>query len=154
MTVNTANGVTISIGTTVVCTTVMEYEADSYIEIGEVEDGGQVGDEAASITFAALKDARMRKFKGPYDAGTMAVVCGADTTDEGQEALVAAVATKFNYNIRVTLADPTTFTGDPTVLYFAAQVMGERRNIGNVSNIIKRTFNLGVNTAILEVAPT
>lgn len=154
MTVNTAAGVTIAIGTTIVCTSLIQFEADTYTVIGEVEDGGQVGDEAASITFAALSDSRLRKFKGPYDAGTMAVVCGADTEDDGQEALVAAVATKFNYNFRVTLADPTTLTGQPTTLYFAAQVMGERRNIGNVSNIIKRTFNLGVNTAILEVLPT
>jgi hypothetical protein len=152
--VNTAGGVDIAIGTTVVCTTLAQYEADTYVSIGEVEDGGQVGDEAASVPFTSLANSRTQKYKGPYDAGTMAVVCGSVTNDPGQIALTEAVATKFNYNFCVTLADPVTLTGEPTTLYFSAQVMSERRNIGTASNIIKRTFNLGINTAITEVAPT
>jgi len=154
MSVNTAEGVTVAIGTTLAATTLMQYESDVYTVLGECEDAGQVGDEAQLISFTALADGRTRKFKGPYDAGTMAIVCGADTLDPGQLAMVAAVATKFNYNFRVTLADPTSLTGEPTTLYFSGQVASERWNIGNVSNIIKRTFNVAVNTPILVVDPT
>jgi hypothetical protein len=32
--------------------------------------------------------------------------------------------------------------------------MSKRRNVGNVSNIVKYTFNVAINTAILEVAAT
>jgi hypothetical protein len=84
----------------------------------------------------------------------MAIVCGADSLDAGQLALAAAEGTKLNYNFKVSLADQRTISGQPTYLYFSAMVMGDRRNIGNVSNIIKRTYNLGVNTAILETAPS
>lgn len=154
MTVNTAGGSRLFIGTTLDATTLVEFQGDSYIEVGEVEDAGQVGDESAPITFTTLKDGRVRKFKGPRDAGTMTVVCGADSSDEGQAAMIAAEGTIFDYNFMVTLNDMLTLNGDPTTLFFRAKVMGKRRNIGNVSNVVKYNFNLGVDSAILEVAAT
>lgn len=154
MTINTAGGVRLFIGSAPASATLPDFEADSYVEIGEVEDAGQVGDESAQITFTSLKDSRVRKLKGPRDAGTMTVVCGADTTDEGQDALIAAEATVFDYNFKVMLNDQLTLSGVPTTLYFAAKVMSKRRNIGNVSNVVRYTFNLGVNSAIFEVNAT
>lgn len=159
MTINTAHGVDIAIGPVITIhplnpPILSDYEGLSYISLGEVEDGGQVGDESTAVTFTALADGRTRKLKGPRDAGTMAIVCGADTTDEGQDAFVAAEATIFDYAIQVTLNDQVTLSGMPTVLYFAGKVMSKRRNIGNVSNVVRYTFNLAVNTAILEIAAT
>lgn len=155
--ISAAGGVTVEIGTANTlgtATMLADFEADSYIEISEVEDGGQLGDESASITFTGLKDGRVKKLKGPRDAGTLALVCGALPNDPGQDAAVAAQLTKFDYNFRITLNDALELGGTGTVLYFFAQVMGDRRNIGNVSNVVKRTFNLGVNSAIFEVAAT
>lgn len=152
--VNPAGGVLIAIGSTVVCTDLAEYQADSYVNIGFVEDGGQFGDESKPIEFTALSDARVEKFKGPRDAGTMSLVCGDDPTDPGQGIVEAAQLQKFNYNFRVTLNDAVTLSGDPSTHYFAAKVMGERRNVGNVMNIVKRTFNLAINSAIFETLPT
>ncbi len=152
--ITTAGGVTVEVGTTVECITLADYEADSYVEVAEVEDAGQIGDESATITFTALKDGRVQKLKGPRDAGTVALVCGALPNDPGQDALVAAEATIYNYNFRVTLNDALELGGTGTVLYFSAKVMSKRRNIGNVSNVVKYTFNLGINTAILEVPAT
>ena len=151
--ISTAGGVNLSIGGAVVLVpnappTLMEYEAQSYVDLGEVEDGGQVGDESSTISFTSLKDGRVRKLKGPRDAGTMAVVCGEDNTDEGQAAMIAAEETVYDYYFRVEFNDPATVGGDGSIFYFAAKVMGDRTNIGNVSNVIKRTFNLGVNTPI------
>jgi hypothetical protein len=156
MSVNSAGGVNFAIGgvDATLLMTLMQYEAESYISLGEVEDAGQFGDESTSISFTALKDSRTRKFKGPRDAGTMAVVCGADSTDDGQDAMVAAEATKFDYVFQVTLNDALTLSGTPTVCYFSGKVMSKRRNVGNVSNIVKYTFNVAINTAILEVAAT
>jgi hypothetical protein len=157
--ISTAGGVTLAIGGAVVLDPLnppilSDYTSESYVEIDEVEDGGQVGDESSSITFTSLLDGRVRKLKGPRDAGTMAVVVGRDGTDEGQSALQAAETTVYDYFFRVVFNDPATVGGDPTTYYFCAKVMGERTNIGNVSNVIKQTFNLGVNTAITVVAPT
>jgi hypothetical protein len=159
MGISTAGGVLLAIGPYIDLNpeappSLATYEAQSYLNIGEVEDGGQVGDESSVINFTSLQDARVRKFKGPRDAGTMAIVCGADSTDEGQQELINAEQTKWDYYFRVILNDQMTLSGHGTTLYFCAKVMGDRRNIGNVMNVIKRTFNLGVNTAITEVLAT
>lgn len=154
MTINTAGGVRLYIGTTQEAETLADFEGDSYIEVGEVEDAGEVGDESEQITFTALKDGRTRKLKGPRDAGTMAIVCGDDTSDEGQAALDAAEQTIYDYNIKLTLNDALTLSGTPTAIYFRAKVMSRRRNIGNVSNVVRKAFNLGINSAIIEVPAT
>lgn len=154
MTINTAGGSRFFIGTTVPADTLVEFEADSYIEVGEVEDLGELGDEAEQITFTALKDGRVRKLKGPRDAGTMAVVCGADSSDEGQVAMIAAEASPLDFNFMVLLNDQLTISGTPTTLFYRGKVMSKRRNIGNVSNVVRYNFNVGVNSAVLEVAPT
>lgn len=156
MTVNTAAGSRLFIGTTAGDSnnTLADYEADSYVEVGEVEDLGQFGDQSQTITFATLKDGRVRKFKGPRDAGDMAVVCGADSSDDGQAAAIAAEATPFAYNIKVMLNDALTISGTPTTIYFRAKVMSKRRNVGNVSNVVKYDFTLAVDSALTEVAAT
>jgi hypothetical protein len=152
MTVNTAGGVTLAIGSTTEFTDIAGYESDSWTDVNEIEDGGQFGDEAAAINFTALADGRVRKFKGPRDAGTQTLVCGDDP--KGQLLMLAAERTKFDYNIRVTLNDAITLGGDPSVHYFRAKVMSARRNVGNVSNVVKITYALGINSAILETLPT
>lgn len=156
--VSTAGGVLIAIGSSVAgsppVVTLDEYEAESWVNIGQIEDGGQYGDEVAEINFTALEDGRVRKFKGPYNAGNQTVVTGASTTDEGQTALVAAVATKWDYMFRVTLNDATDEFGEPTISYFCAKVMSERRNIGTVMNVVKRNFILAIDTPITEVEAT
>jgi hypothetical protein len=154
MTVNTAGGSRYFIGTTAPADTIEEFEADSYIEVGEVEDLGEIGDEAEQITFTALKDGRVRKMKGPRDAGTQAIVCGADSSDEGQAAMIEAEASPLDYNMMVILNDQLTLSGTPTVLFYRGKVMSKRRNIGNVSNVVRYNFNVGVNTEILEVMAT
>ena len=114
-------------------------------------DNGQVPGPARKRT---LPPSRRSHNPRPRDAGTQAIICGADSLDEGQDALVAAEGTPFDYNFRLTLNDPATLNGHGTILYYSGKVMSKRRNVGNVSNVVKYTFNIGINTAILEVAPT
>lgn len=154
MTINTAGGSRFFIGTTADAEDLAEFEADSYVEVGEVEDLGEIGDEAEEITFTALKDGRVRKLKGPRNAGTQAIVCGADDSDEGQAAMIAAEASPLDFNMMVILNDQLTISGSPTVLFYRGKVMSKRRNIGNVSNVVRYNFNVGVNTAIIEVPAT
>jgi hypothetical protein len=157
MTVNTAGGVTLFIGDAVLnplTATLASLDAETYIEVGEVEDAGQVGDESADISFTALLDARTRHFKGARNAGVMTVVVGHDSTDEGQEALINAEATTWDYAFKVQLNDATSLTGEGTIFYFAAKVMSKRINIGNVANVVKATYQLAVDTALFFVAPT
>lgn len=131
-----------------------DYQADSYVEIGEIEDGGEFGDASDPITFTSLSDSRVRKFKGPRDAGTQTIVVGDDPTDEGQVALEAAEAENLNYNFKVVLNDKLTLGGENSTHYFIGQVMSKRRNIGNANNVVKRTFAIGINSAITSTDPT
>ena len=133
---------------------IAEFVQDSYIEVGEIEDMGEIGDEAETITFTSLQDGRVRKFKGPRDAGTTAIVVGRDITDEGQAAMEAAEGQTFDYNIKIELNDAITLGGDNTVQYFRAKVGSKRQNIGNASNIVRKTFNLLINSSIVEEAAT
>lgn len=132
----------------------VEYETHSYIEVGEVENLGEIGDESQVVTFASLADGRMRKLKGVRDAGTLNVVCGYDATDAGQDAMVAAEAQPLNYAFKIELNDPVTLGGTPTIIYFYGQVLSKRRNIGDVNNVVRYNFNVGVNSALTEVDPT
>lgn len=154
MTVNTAAGTRVYIGGTTPCVTLVAYQALTWVEIGEVEDGGEFGDESSAVNFTALKDARTRKFKGPRDAGTMAISVGDDPNDVGQIALAAAEQSPLDYNIKVLLNDQITPTGHGSEHYFAGKIMSRRKNVGGVSNVVKGRYSVGINTGIVENLPT
>lgn len=156
MTVNTASGAKLYIGGTNSNrdSVLADYVADSYIEVGEIEDLGEFGDESERITFTALSDGRVRKFKGPRDAGEMPIVVGDDPTDEGQVAMEAAEASPLDYNFKVELNDALTIGGTDSVHYFIGKVFSKRRNVGNASNVVRRNFAVGINSAITSVDPT
>jgi hypothetical protein len=149
-----ARGSRIFIGTTIEATDLQEFEADSYVEVGEVENLGEYGDESERVTFTALADGRTRSLKGPRDAGVMNVVCGSDSTDEGQTAMKEAEAEPFNFNFRVELNDRLTIDGTPTISFFRGQVMSKRRNVGTASDVVRHNFQVAINSEIIDVDPT
>lgn len=154
--VNTASGAKLYIGGTNSNreSTLADYEADSYVEVGEIEDLGEFGDESDRINFTALSDGRTRKFKGPRDAGDMTIVVGDDPTDQGQVALEAAEGQALDYNFKVELNDKLTIGGDNSTHFFIGKVFSKRRNVGNASNVVKRNFVIGINSAITDTDPT
>lgn len=156
MAVNTAAGVKLYIGSANSNreSVIGDYEADSYIEVGEVEDLGEFGDESELINFTALSDGRTRKFKGPRDAGTMPIVVGDDPTDEGQIAMEAAEASPLDFNFKVELNDAVTLGGDNSKHYFIGKVASKRRNVGQANNVVRRNFTVAINSAITTTDAT
>lgn len=156
MSVNTASGAKLFIGNANANrnTTLEEFQADSYIEIGEIEDLGEFGDESERIKFTALSDGRTRTFKGPRDAGEMTLIVGDDPSDEGQVALEAAEATPFDYNFRVELNDAVTLGGENSTHYFIGKVFSKRRNVGAANNVVRRNFAIGINSGIRSTDPS
>lgn len=154
--VNTAAGAKLFIGgpNSNRSSVLADYQADSYVEVGEVEDLGEFGDESEAVNFTALSDGRTRKFKGPRDAGTMTLVVGDDPTDEGQIAMEAAEAQPLDYNFYVELNDKLTLGGENSRHYFIGKVMAKRRNVGQANNVVRRNFTIGVNSAITDTDPT
>ncbi|WP_427023040.1 phage tail tube protein [Aureimonas ureilytica] len=141
------------IGTSAAAKTLSEYKADLNpgTEILEVEDFGQFGDTANEVTGTAVGDRRVQKFKGSLNAGTIALVCFKDNQDPGQLALKAAQKSDLDFNFHVVLNDKPTAAGAPTEFYFRGKVMSSSDNVGNVDNLTRTTFNIGINSEILEL---
>lgn len=163
MAVSTASGSKISIGSTEIPPNMENisdpaalaiFEADSYIEIGEVENLGEYGDQSEDVTFASLNDSRTRHYKGTRDAGVLPLTVGDDAADEGQIALIAAEASHLDYNFRVELNNAQTLSGDNELNYFYGKVMSKRRNVGDVNNVIRGNYAIGINSRIVVVEPT
>lgn len=156
MSVQSASGCKFYIGpSNSVATTEAAYDALSYTEVGEIENIGEFGDAIKQIDFTALADARVRKFKGSKDAGTITIDFGLDPDDTGQAALETArdetSAALEEYAFKVELNDsPGT---NPTTYYFRGLVLEAGKvNIGTVDNIIRSRAMVAINSAIVEKA--
>lgn len=154
MAISTGSGVILAIGTTASAPSLAQFQADSYTNVGEVEDLGEFGDESEEVRFTSLTDGRVRKLKGPRDAGTIQVVCGDDDNDVGQLEMLAAEANTLDYNFRITLNNKQTLGGTNGIQYFRGKVMSKRLQVGQANNVLRRRFNVGINSAIVEVAST
>ena len=156
MTVNTAQGSKLFIGGNgAQPVDNAAWAALTWVEVGEVENFGEIGDESRVGNFTAVADARTRKLKGPFDAGTLNIVVGKDPNNAGQTAMKAAKDSKFDYNFKIQLADAVTpSTGTPTLIYFRGIVQSNRDNIGAVDNVVRTTYSIGVNIKPIEVPAT
>ena len=149
--ITTATGAKIFIGPSVAASaadTLTELKALTYVEIGLVESLGEFGDEASAVTFAALGDGRIRKAKGARDAGMMAITVAHTPEDTGQAAIEAAEQTNNNYAFKVVLPDSPANDWSDTTIYFRGLVMSRRKNIGTNDNVIRNTYNVGVNSEL------
>lgn len=123
-----------------------------WLEVEEKENLGELGDTAETIAFQTIGRNRVRKLKGPRNAGAQTVVCGRDALDDGQEALIAAEGTDFNHPFKIVLADARTASYTDSVLYYAGLVMSRPTNLGPANQVTTRTFNIEINSSVLEVA--
>lgn len=155
MAVQTAAGSKIHIGPVADATvdTALEFEALIYTEVEETESLAVFGDTVSEVTFTALNDRRVRKFKGSFNAGTIAVVMGRDAAAVGQAAFIAALASDQDYAFKVTLADAGPGSpSSPTTFYFRGKVMSYETDINNAENVVRANASVAINSAIIEVA--
>lgn len=154
MSITTASGAKIFIGPAqaVEPANAAAYQALAWVEVKEVETLGEFGDESSSVDFAAIGDGRVRKLKGARDAGTIELTCGRDPLDAGQLAIKAAEKTKFQYAFKIVAADAPTEEYNDSEYYFLGLVMSARENYGENDNVVRTTFNIGINTAITEIS--
>jgi hypothetical protein len=130
------------------------YAGLTWTEIGNVDSVGEYGDEAAEVTANVLGQGRTKVMKGVRNAGGMSLVVNRDDGDTGQAAMVAAELTKFTYPFKVVYPNRLNATGTDGVDYFIGLVMSKRVSGGQVDSIVRRTFNVRVNSKVTEVAPT
>lgn len=154
----TAAGCRFFIGTKSGADTEALYKADTYVEVGEIEDLGEFGDTFSSVTFTSLRDGRVRKYKGTADAGDLTLTLGLDNGDKGQAALDKAHKDRArgDYNVKATLDD-----GDPdatppilpTTFYMRGKVMNNTVAPGAADNVVRRNVTVAINSEILEILP-
>ncbi|WP_288437300.1 hypothetical protein [uncultured Pseudomonas sp.] len=151
---NTAAGCRFYLGTKKAAATQTEFEGDTYVEVGEIEDLGEFGDTFSTVNFTSLKDGRVRKYKGTADAGDMNLTIGLDNGDAGQTAIKTAHKdrAKGDYNVKVTLNDAPD-GGKPTTFYFRGKVMNNTVAPGAADNVVRRNVTVAINSDVLEILP-
>lgn len=157
MTVKTSAGVTLLIGpahnvsygedAAGIAAAILALKALTYVEIGEVEDAGELGDEASTSDFTALANRRKRKIKGTFDAGSQSITLGEDPKDAGQAAVKAALRSDSNFAVQVDY-------GDGSSDFYLVQVLSFRKQIGTAESIRKAAVSFAINSAVYEdIAP-
>ncbi len=94
--VSTAAGATLAIGTTAA-----NGATDTFITVGEVTQIPEFGRVYNTVKYSPLSSRGVKKFKGSFDDGSVAVEMGKDLTDAGQAARLLARDTDFDYNFKV-----------------------------------------------------
>jgi hypothetical protein len=117
------------------------------VEVSFIESLGNFGKVFQLVTFQAVADGRMFKYKGGFDPGSFQVTVGMDLTDPGQ-ALLQSYGDSLNQN---TYPFKMLFNGaDPTVqaVFFGGKVLSFAPQTGSVNNVVKAAINVAVNTSI------
>lgn len=158
MAFDTAFGSTLAISTTATNTTdtanQAAFESLAYTAIGEVESIGAMGDSYTPVTFTDLATGRVRKRKGSADAGDVQVVVAFDGADAGQTAVRTALASQGNaYAFRRQFNDGSDGSPSaPTTEYAVGYVMSGPIEVGSTDNVIRQTFTIAIDGAIVTVA--
>lgn len=86
-------------------TTALDGLTDTYIEVAGIESIPEFGRAFNEVTFTPLADRGVQKYKGSFNDGSVAVPLAKNLSDAGQAALVAGLATDFDYNFKVEAND-------------------------------------------------
>jgi len=144
MAITTSSGAKVYIGPVTSATTLSALAALSYTEIKRVESIGEIGPQSQDVPFTPL-DGDVQHLKGVTDNGSTVIVCARDPLDPGQIAAEAAAATKFEYALKIVLADGADANDTDTVIYVRGPVMSSRRNIGGGNQVTIVTYTVGNN---------
>ena len=131
------------------------FSAITYVEVGAIIDLGEVGDQSQEITLDLIDRQRLIRLKGTRDGGTMQIVVAADEGAEaGQEDMIEAEATAYDYAFKIELDDAPATGSDPTptTIEFLGQVMSKRLSLGTANNVVQATYVVAVNTNQLLTA--
>jgi len=136
-------GTTISIAPLVASYDVPTFSALTWVPIGEVVDLPAFGQDYTEIKVLSLGNRQVRKLKGSYDNGNLALKINFDGADAGQASVLAASTSDSAYSFKIVMQQGQ-------VRYFTALVMSDMLNIGNVDSIVQAEVKLGINGAILS----
>lgn len=152
MTIFATAGAKLFIGTEIDVTndlTENSFTGQTYVEIGEIEGLGSIGDASEPVNFDSIQSSRRKKIKGVRDAGTMELVMGIDYADPGQLALIAAETEDHNYAFKLVLNDAPA-GGTPSERKFGAIVGSASEAYDAANNVMKLNASLWVNSNVVR----
>ena len=127
-----------------------DFTAQTWVEIGEIEGLGNLGDTADTIDFTSVSDSRKRLRKGSRSGGTMEIVCGIDAADPGQIALIAAEKSSSDFAFKLVLPDAPE-GGTPSERYFVGLVLSQTEQFDKANSVMKLAASLAVNSNVVRV---
>lgn len=125
------------------------YEALTFTLVGEVMSVGEFGGQSDEVTSQPLATGITEFFKGFIQYGQPSLGLDRDSTDAGQQILIAHNdgANRFDpLSVKVELQDGTVF-------YLDTKVFSYTTNVGAANQMVGSTANLRVNKVPLEIAP-
>lgn len=127
-------------------------EEAAWVEVGEIIDFGEFGKTYNLVTHNPVGDRATYKFKGSYNNGSLALQIGQDPTDAGQEDLLAALETDYEYNFKVELNDAPDVSGATnTTKTFKGVVMSYTDQVGSVDSIVGSACTIEISGDITTV---
>lgn len=139
-----AIGTTAQIDYTTEESAIAAFEADDFVEIGEINNVGELGAAANIVQFPLVSEDFVNKAKGTRNAGDPVIVVGRVSNDPGQLRVRAAEKTKYKYNFRLTLADAVDENHTDTIIYFRALVAGVPMGFGGNEDFVTESYTLGI----------
>lgn len=121
-----------------------------WVEIGEVNNLGDIGDESAAVDAPAINRGRNRTLKGARNGGVQNLVVNRDPLDAGQIALNAAEKSKFTYAFKLVASDAPDEDYLDSVFFYGAKVMSGRVNLQGQDAVTMRAFGLAIQTETFE----
>lgn len=116
------------------------YGALTFVNIGNIEDGGEHGREYAEVTFNPIDTRGTQKFKGSFNEGSKTLSIGYNSDDAGMIVLKTALDDDADYAFEVEYPD-----GD--IDYFIAKVMTLTKATGGVDSIRMASVTLAITTS-------
>ena len=116
------------------------YEALTFTNIGNIEDGGEHGREYAEVTFNPIDTRGTRKYKGSFNEGSKTLSIAYDGGDAGMVLLKAALDSDNDYSFAVEYPN-----GD--VDYFQAKVLTLTKATGGVDTMRMASVSLSITTS-------
>jgi hypothetical protein len=148
MAIGTSAGALVYIGPVTSADDITGLSALSYTLVGKVESLGEIGPQAQDVTFIPLAGDAVQHLKGATDNGSTVVMCARDPLDTGQLALKAASETRYEYALKIVLADAADANDTDSTIYVRGPVMSARLSGLDANSVTKVAYGVGNNVFI------
>ena len=125
----------------------------AWIEVGNVGSIGQTGVDTNIVSYDTMDTDVTQKQKGISNAGDPEIECARVPDDDGQVAMRAAAATRYNYAFKIEDADAPEAGWSNTIYYNRGVVSGPFRPNGRNEDFILETYRLGLNQKEIVADP-